>query len=61
MSYKCPNTLNLVIFDSIKNYCPYCRTSHEYPNAISKKKDDKWHKVKNMWIDEKRFIKNKYK
>ena len=46
ISYKCPNTLELVIFDSAKNYCPHCNCEHLYPNAISRKKDNKWHKIK---------------
>lgn len=60
MIYQCPNTLETVVFDSNENYCPHCKKPHEYPNAISRKKDDKWHKTKNMWIDKNRANKNKY-
>ena len=59
--YICPNTQKEVLFDSFKNVCPYCNISHLFPNNISRKKDDKWHKNNNMWIDKNRKNKNKYK
>lgn len=54
--YLCPLKLKIVTFDSSKNFCPYCNKKHKYPTAISRKKDYKWHKNNDMWIDTK-FVK----